>query len=125
MVDTSTTALADAVLGYVKFLVPETCKLTLYPYHNGREQGYALAAWASPDTEPYPEPRVASFSEFRRSDNIAVYLGDVRDFTINMLPDARTYENALFFSWDEAAAAAQEIVNWLVYADLEDRDDKD
>jgi len=74
-------------------------------YANCREQGFHLASC---------DDCAVSFSEFRRSDNIVVYVGKRKDFAFNThIPSEEVYENAKFFAPDGYEAAAKFIVKHL------------
>ena len=82
--------------------------IILSMYANGREQGYHLHKWDS-----YPGRKV-SFSENRNSDDIVIYFGDIKGFTIDNKPTEKTWkENRKFFKYNEIYNAAKWIVDFL------------
>jgi len=70
-------------------------------YSNGREQGYHIGGG----------DKVVSFSEFRSSDGIVVYVGDRGTFSMQgNVPSEEAYENKKFFPWNGEKEAAEFIV---------------
>lgn len=101
-----TTYVADAVLAIVEGLAFEI-DLTLEPYQNGREHGWAL--------HNYRTGNKVAFSENRNSDDIVVYLGKCVDFAFagNVPSDKVYHKGAYYFSYDAHYKAAERIVKYL------------
>ena len=101
-----TTKLADAVLSNVEWLMDEEVRYTLEPYQNGREHGWSLKNRSTGGQ--------VAFSEFRRSDQIVLYLGKVTDFEMaGNVPNDEVYAKKEFFSYDDAVLAARRIIEYL------------
>lgn len=111
MLNTTSTSLARVVLSYVEWMSSENKdpEIDVYPYHNGREHGYALMSWH----EGTSEWRLAVFAEFRRSDDIVVYTGTTAEFDSNGSPLDEPYERKELFRWNEASGAADAVLAYL------------
>lgn len=84
----------------------EDDRYTLEPYQNGREHGWSI--------QNRKTGGQVAFSEFRRSDQIVVYLGTVTDFEMaGNVPSDKVYNKKEFFSYDQATAAARRIIEYL------------
>lgn len=69
-------------------------------YSNGREQGFSVQAG---DTR-------ISFAEFRRTDDIAVYIGSFLKFSMQgNVPDEETYRKAEFISSGKSDRATEKM----------------
>lgn len=108
MLNLSVTALADAVLGYVKFLEGESAEMDVFPYHNGREHGYAILSHIVDG-----QSRLAVFSRDRASGRIVLYLGETFQFDANYSPLEDVYNSAEYFLADDAFGVAKAALAWL------------
>ncbi len=95
--------LAESVLLAVERRIsPEVAQWHyVHVYCNGREQGYHIGGG----------DKVVSFSEFRSSDGIVVYVGDRGTFSMQgNVPSDEAYEAKTFFPWNGEKEAAEFIV---------------
>lgn len=104
MLNRSSTALADAVLAYMEFLSDEDDEPPIvYPYHNGREHGWAVTLGVG--------PRLVTFSEDSFSNRIVLYTGSPLDFDSDYSPGGRAYAQRRLFptngAYDAAGAALE------------------
>ena len=70
-------------------------------YHNGRENGFAITRVS--------DKKTAYISDFRRSDEIVVYLSNMYDD--NITPQA--YDNKMLFKYDEYQKVVKYIHQFL------------
>ncbi len=97
-------ALGFAVLALIYSKLDEGFlqKLSIEPYLNGRESGFAIYNFRT--------DKKLVFSEYRKSDEVVVYEGRSLDFSMQgNVPSESTYDKAQFFS--EVEKAAVHIVN--------------
>lgn len=106
-------AVAEAVLAVFESMYGSWIRGSVESYRNGREHGYGLrplefmadvklAKW-----KPLTGRKVVNFSECRNSDSIVVYVVE-NDGGDGRLSD-ESYKNAMYFSSDGYAAAAEYI----------------
>jgi hypothetical protein len=79
-------------------------------YDNGREHGLHIVR----DTGNPSIDTAISFSEYRSSDNIVIYLGGRFDFDNSNVPNENVYASKIFFEYAEIDKAARAIAKWLI-----------
>lgn len=73
-------------------------------YSNGREQGFYIIYYPK-TTSSFLDGTAVAFAENRNSDEIVVYVGKPRNFTIEgHIPDQETYSRKKFFIDEKEAA---------------------
>ncbi len=105
---------AQAVLAMVNYNLPEDDELKnsdfwVESYSNGREQGLSIG---------HVSGKKISFSEYRRSDSIVVYIGSNFSMQGNVPPES-VYQAATHFGFGEYDKAATFIVEAMVQMDKE------
>lgn len=91
-----------SVLETVK--VPKELKDNIFieSYANGREHGFAVSVWSQGVS------RKLVFSENRNSDDMVLYAGDQREFTMNNVPDQKSYAAKRLLNGEEELVEAIE-----------------
>lgn len=72
-------------------------------YSNGRENGLCVRVYAADFSD-----KVFVFAEYRNSDQMVLYSGTLRDFTIDNKPTEFCYKQKEFFSSEEELIAVLE-----------------
>jgi hypothetical protein len=99
------TSTADAILAILDKKTRDD-RIYAEPYQNGREHGWSVYS------EDYKKQ--VSFSEHRNSDNIVVYWGETKNFSMQgNVPDDEIYRKARFFNSSEYAQASNFILDFL------------
>jgi len=103
---------ADKVLKAVKKKLVGVKKYsgTVYPYKNGRENGYSILVHDMGEYFPCVSRRVF-FSENRKSDDIVVY--PVEEQTWQDTLSDQAYEDRVYFRYNQVQTAANYIVRFL------------
>jgi hypothetical protein len=102
---------AEAVLAVFEAIYGDRCDAFAGTYRNGREKGFSLEIWKfDRDLDEWQDTcclgrYTAIFSEFRRSDNIVVYVGRTAWDTLT----DEMYADAKFFGPDAYVSAARYI----------------
>jgi hypothetical protein len=100
------TQVADKVILKIKKAMPKESEYWMQPYQNGREHGQSLIASKS--------MKQVAFSEYRNSDSIVVYAGDMGEFSnAGNIPSEEIYGKKKFFRYDDFEGAAKFIVGFL------------
>ena len=99
---------ANIILAIIKDIIHNSAKydrlkIYVYPYHNGREQGWQLIN----------NNRATTFSEYRKTDQIVVYCGSTIDFE-NAIPSEKIYSAKTFFAYNDYVKAANFCLNYLL-----------
>lgn len=97
-------AVANAVLAVVN-CAEEMPEFYVEAYSNGREQGYHIKGWVD------GQHVGMSFSEYRNTDSIVVYLGGSTDFSMHgNSPDEKAWKAARHFKPGRYDLAAEYIL---------------
>lgn len=85
--------------------------MSIEDYYNGREEGLCLVI-----TTPFGEARCSIANEYRSSDDIAIYRGEIGEaFDAGNIPSDRAGASCCYIRPDDLGQAVQVVKVWIDY----------